>query len=289
MVTFRSHDLAPIPNIPEHIWPQAGLAAYLRTNLCYVVRHQKFANLAMPSLFTELVQRRKLANRDLRMTMLADKVAVKSVVTDILGGDWVIPTLWHGTDLPMTPEWAVPFVLKSRHGCNQNIFFRDGVDNWLSAREAAHRWLLHSYGKWLDEWLYGHIPRGLLIEPYVGERDRLPIDYKIYTFAGQATHVQVHLDRGSRHRWMLFDRNWKRVSAASADPDPLRPRSLQAMLDAAEALGRGFDFVRNDFYEINGKPLFGEMTFYPGSGLDKFHPTSLDAMLGGYWLEAGGR
>jgi TupA-like ATPgrasp len=289
MAIFRSQDLAPIANIPAHILPQAGLAGYLRTSLCYVARHQKFANLATPSLFTELVQRRKLANRDLRMAMLADKVVVKSVVADILGGDWVIPTLWQGSELPMTPEWPVPFVLKSRHGCNQNIFFRNEIDNWLPAREKAHRWLLYSYGKWLDEWLYSHIPRGLLIEPYVGERDRLPIDYKIYTFAGQATHVQVHLDRGSRHRWMLFDRNWKRVSAVSADPDPLRPRSLQAMIAAAEALGQGFDFVRNDFYEINGKPLFGEMTFYPGSGLDKFHPSSLDAILGGYWLEAGGR
>ncbi len=289
MAIFRSYDIAPIPNIPEHIWPQAGLVAYLRTNLCYVARHQRLANLTKPSLFTELVQKRKLANRNLRMAMLADKVAVKSVVTDVLGSDWIIPTLWHGTDLPMRPEWLVPFVLKSRHGCNQNIFFRESTDNWLSARETAHGWLLHSYGKWLDEWLYSHIPRGLLIEPYVGESDRLPIDYKIYTFAGQATHIQVHLDRGSRHRWMLFDRNWKRVSAASPDPDPVKPGSLHAMLEAAEALGQGFDFVRNDFYEINGKPLFGEMTFYPGSGLDKFHPPSLDAMLGEYWLEAGGR
>lgn len=289
MAILRTPDFVPIPNVSEHLWPKAGLGAYLRTNLCYVARHQKFANLTTPSLFTELVQRRKLANRDLRMAMLADKVAVKSVIADILGNDWVIPTLWHGTDLPMTPEWTVSFVLKSRHGCNQNIFFQQGIDSWLSARERAQGWLRQSYGKWLDEWLYNHIPKGLLIETYVGEPDKLPLDYKIYTFAGQATHIQVHLDRGRRHRWLLFDRNWKRVSAASADPDPLKPHSLPAMLDAAEALGRGFDFVRNDFYEINGKPLFGEMTFYPGSGLDKFHPLSLDATLGEYWLEAGGR
>jgi hypothetical protein len=61
------------------------------------------------------------------------------------------------------------------------------------------------------------------------------------------------------------------------------------MLAAAETLGAGFDFVRNDFYEIDGKPMFGEMTFYPGSGLDKFNPVSLDKMLGQQWLDAGGR
>jgi len=42
--------------------------------------------------------------------------------------------------------------------------------------------------------------------------------------------------------------------------------------------------VRVDFYEIDGHPRFGEMTFYPGSGLDPFDPPALDAMLGDRWL-----
>ena len=99
-----------------------------------------------------------------------------------------------------------------------------------------------------------------------------PLDYKIYTFGGRATHVQVHLDRETEHRWMLFDRDWTRVSAPTCDPNPVPPQSLAKMLDAAEKLGSGFDFVRCDFYEVAGQPLFGEMTFYPGSGLDKFAP-----------------
>lgn len=264
-------------------------AAWLRVHLCYLFRHQMCARLASPQSFTELVQRRKLENHDLRMPTLADKVAVKSLVADTLGKSWVIPTLWSGTELPASPPWAIPFVLKSRHGCNQNLFFRQGIDSWPLACKTAHKWLSQPYGQWLDEWLYQHIPRGLLIEPFVGNGTDLPIDYKIYTFGGQATHIQVHLERERRHRWMLFDRNWKRVSACTSDPDPAPPRSLPAMLAASEKLGSGFDFVRNDFYEIDGKPMFGEMTFYPGSGLDKFNPVSLDMMLGRHWLDAGGR
>ena len=61
------------------------------------------------------------------------------------------------------------------------------------------------------------------------------------------------------------------------------------MVAAAEKLGAGFDFVRVDFYEVGGRPLFGEMTFYPGSGLDKFAPVTLDTELGKLWLAAGGR
>ena len=128
-----------------------------------------------------------------------------------------------------------------------------------------------------------------MIEPFIGDAGKLPVDYKIYTFGGRATHIQVHLDRENRHRWILFDRDWQRVSAPTADADPEKPLSLSRMLIAAEKLGRGFDFVRADFYEVDDQPLFGELTFYPGSGLDKFHPVSLDEDLGQLWRAAGGR
>ena len=267
--------------------PPSSLAK-LRIAICYFARHQRLISFENPATFTELVQRRKLKGRDARMAMLADKVAVKTFVIATLGPEWVTPTYWHGTDLPEAPDWPLPFVVKSRHGCNQNAFFRDSVAGWPKVRQRARRWMKQSYGKLLDEWLYTQIPRGILVEPFIGASDAVPVDYKIYTFGGSATHVQVHLDREHDHRWMLFDRNWRRVSDHTNDPDPAPPQSLAKMLDASEKLGSGFDFVRCDFYEVGEKPVFGEMTFYPGSGLDKFHPISLDALLGEHWLAAGG-
>lgn len=269
--------------------PSAARWAKLRVGLCYLFRHQRFADLAEPSTFTELVQRRKLESRDQRMVTLADKLAVKSFAAERLGEEWVTPTYWCGTELPAAPICPLPFVIKARHGCNQNIFFRDNVEGWHRARAKVKRWLKRPYGKLLDEWIYADIPRGLLIEPFVGADGHLPIDYKIYTFGGRATHIQVHLDREHKHRWILFDRDWWRVSLPVGNSDPAAPTTLQQMLAAAEKLGRGFDFVRSDFYEVGGRPRFGEMTFYPGSGLDKFSPVSLDAELGKLWLEAGGR
>lgn len=279
---FTGPDIRGVALAAPTLW------AKLRIALCYLARHQRLVSFENPKTFTELVQRRKLIGRDQRMAVLADKVAVKAFVVATLGPEWVTPTLWHGTDLPDTPDWTLPFVVKSRHGCNQNAFFRDSVANWPKTRQRARRWMKQSYGKLLDEWLYAQIPRGILVEPFIGRCDTVPLDYKIYTFGGRATHVQVHLDRENDHRWMLFDRNWRRVSAPTNDPDPAPPQSLAKMLDAAEKLGSGFDFVRCDFYEVSGKPLFGEMTFYPGSGLDKFHPISLDPLLGKHWLAAGG-
>lgn len=236
--------------------------------------------------FTELIQARKLFERDPRLPALADKVLVKRFVADRLGDEWIIPTLWHGDSLPIMPPWPRPFIVKSRHGCNQTIVVAAGDPDWRSVRQRAAGWTAKPYGGWLDEWLYRHVTRGILVEPFVGDGDGVPIDYKFYVFAGRVEFVQVHLGRGTRHRWILLDRDWRQVSAPNGDAEPHRPGSLAAMITAAETLARGFDFVRVDLYEVAGRPLFGEMTFYPGSGLDRFDPLSLDACLGEHWRRA---
>lgn len=269
--------------------PAGGRAAeLLRIRLTYLWRHRRLPALAEPRLFNELVQDRKLRGRDARQSALSDKVGVKAFVTEWIGPEWVIPTLWYGPALPAHPPWERPFVVKARHGCNQNAFVRTGEEDWQAIRRQSARWVRKTYGYWLDEWLYRHIPRGLLVEPFVGTGGGLPIDYKLFVFDGRVEFVQVHLGREHRHCWIVFDRDWRRVSSPTGDADPQRPASLCRMFEAAEELGREFDFVRVDLYDVQGRPLFGEMTFYPGSGLDPFNPASLDRVMGDHWLSARG-
>lgn len=265
------------------------LKAQLRIAITYLWRHHRLPRLARPERFTEFVQHRKLFDRDRRLPALSDKLAVKHLVADRIGADWITPTLWHGTMLPAQPDWPVPFVVKSRHGCNQRAFVRAATDDWQAVRRRAAGWLAKPYGLWLDEWLYTQIPRGVLVEPFIGSNGVLPLDYKLYVFGGEVACVQVHLERETRHRWMLFDRDWQRMSSRTADADPSPPRSLQRMIEAAQTLAQGLDFVRVDFYEIDGQPRFGEMTFYPGSGLDPFDPPELDLVLGRLWARARAR
>lgn len=260
--------------------------ARLRIALTYLWRHHRLPRIGQPERFTEFVQHRKLFDRDPRLASFSDKVIAKQLVADRIGANWITPTLWHGTVLPEQSPWPRPFVVKSRHGCNQRAFVRLDDDDWETVRQRSAGWMEHPYGLWLDEWLYTQIPRGLLVEPFIGTHGQLPLDYKLYVFGGKVACAQVHLDRETRHRWMLFDRDWRRLSAASIDADPIAPASLQQMIEAAETLAQGFDFVRVDFYEIAGQPRFGEMTFYPGSGLDPFDPPALDTMLGRLWAEA---
>lgn len=259
--------------------------ARLRILLTYAWRHRRVARLDRPVRFTDWVQWRKLYDRDARMAPLADKLAVKHHVARVLGCDWVTPTLYHGPDLPDAPCWPVPFVVKSRHGSNQRAFVRTGQEDWGAVRRAAARWMRGPYGQWLDEWSYRLVPRGIIVEPFIGAGGEFPVDYKIYVFGGRATCVKVDCNREHGHWRAIYDLDWRQVWAPEGWQDQPPPPSLGAMIAAAETLAAGFDFVRVDFYEVGGAPRFGEMTFYPGSGLSPL-PAPLDHWLGAHWTAA---
>lgn len=252
--------------------------------IIYRWRHGCWPALSAPRCFNEHVQWRKLNDRDEALARLTDKLEAKRIAVERLGSERVIPTLWSGTLLPELPPGRLPLIVKANHGCNQSIVIRTPED-WLRARTVAPGWLERPYGVWLDEWHYGRARRMLLIEPFVGPADRLPIDYKIHVFHGRAEVVQVHVDRGvpGRHRWTQFDRAWRRLSAPTGKADPAAPETLVQMLAAAETLAAGFDALRVDFYEVDGRLLFGEFCLFPGSGLDRFDPPSLDRRLGTLW------
>ncbi len=266
---------------------KSPLHARLRVAISYGWRHGRLPDLAAPRRFTELVQLRKLYDRSPDQTVLMDKIAAKRIAAATLGQEWTVPTLWHGTDLPAAPSFAMPAIVKARHGCNQNAVLRrePSAAEWQRLGKRARRWQRAPYGLWLDEWAYRGVPRGVIAEPLLGGGQRLPIDYKIYVFGGKATHVQVHLDRGGRrHRWILHDRDWRPL-IEGADRPPAPP-SLAAMLDAAEALAAGKNFLRIDFYDVGGRPYFGEYCLYPGSGFDPFAADWIDFELGALWLAA---
>ncbi len=262
--------------------------AWARITLCYLWRFGRLPNLAVPTRFTELVQLRKLYDRDAGMTACLDKHEFKRSVADCLGDAWVTPTLACWPTLPpFRPGFGGAAMFKARSGCNQYapLSADASPECWQSLKRRANRWTAAPYGGWLDEWAYRDAPRGVLAEPMLGDGETPLTDYKIYVFGGEATHIQVHTGRGSNHRWVLYDRSGKRM-ARRTGPGPGLPRSLPDMLRAAERLAAPFHFARVDFYEIGGRPRFGEFCFYPGSGLDRFEEDWIDAELGRLWLAA---
>ena len=127
----------------------------------------------------------------------------------------------------------------------------------------------------------------ILVEPFMSMDKSVPTDYKFYVFHGEPKYIQVDTDRECGHRMVFFDAKWSKAPFVISYPNEsrpvARPKSLEQMLDAAARLGRDFSFVRVDFYEIDGKPYIGELTFFPGSGGGKFIPSEYDEILGSHW------
>ncbi len=257
-----------------------NFAARLRVSVAYWWRHARWPNLDQPRRFTEWVQWRKLNDRDDALAQLTDKSIAKRLAAELIDPSFIIPTLWRGRELPELPPAALPLMVKANHGCNQYVAVHT-PDDWQRARRISPRWLSSSYGRWLDEHHYGAARRDIIVEPFVGQGGQLPLDYKIYVFGGRAEMVQVHQGRGRKHRWTQWGRDWQPLSDNARDI--AQPRSLAIMLDAAERLAGNRDFLRVDFYEIDGQPKFGEFCLFPGSGLDPFDPVSLDQRLGALW------
>ncbi len=244
-----------------------------------------------PRTHTEKVQRAKIFNRDPRLPQRADKILVKDFVRDRLGSEWVTPTLWHGEHLPPLEQrtWLIPFVIKANNGSSWNFFVRQQSDlDWKRIESLAAEWQSHRCGAELGEWLYGAIIPALLVEPFIGELCELPVDYKLWTFGGKVRMVQAATDRYSELKYKTFDTNWDRlpvkIAAYPSDPRPIpKPLSLSQMIEAAEILAEDLQFVRIDFYEVGNVPKFGEMTFYPGAGIDGFDPPEWEFKLGKLW------
>jgi len=267
----------------EHLPPEPSLKVQ------YARYHFRIPNLKAPKLFSEKVQYRKLHDRSPMLPLYADKVKAKLLVADALGSEWVIPTLWSGSSLPPREErnWPLPYVIKANHGCEMNIFVRSAADqNWDVIESKTAEWLsVRYYNKVRHEWLYSQIVPQILVEPYIGSTEELPTDYKFLVFDGRVEYIAVHSGRQDHHPHFVafYDRAWDRqpfkLNSALNHPGIPKPTSLDRMIAAAERLAKDTPFVRVDFYEIGGKPLFGEMTFYPGSGLALF-PREYDLRLG---------
>jgi len=52
------------------------------------------------------------------------------------------------------------------------------------------------------------------------------------------------------------------------------------MKELARKLSAGFPQVRVDLYEINGRPYFGELTFYTCGGMGRWKKREYDERLG---------
>ena len=262
----------------------------------YRIKTGRKLNLKNPKRYTEKLQKYKLYYRDPLMKQCVDKYEVRKYV-ELKGFGDTLNELYGVYSDPSEIEFdKLPdsFVLKDTLGSGGNsvILVPDKKKvNLNEIREEIKRWVgKESRNKNPGrEWVYDSQRHRIVAEKYLICKDveDLP-DYKFFCFDGEPQYIYMmenytqHHDKGILG---FLDIDFKllpvrRKDFAPMKKQPKKPKNYSKMLKMAKKLSEGFPHVRVDFYNVNGKIIFGEMTFFNASGYTEFEPDEFDFELG---------
>jgi hypothetical protein len=254
----------------------------------------KKLNLLNPSTFNEKLQWLKLHDRNPLYTSYVDKYEVREFIEKTIGKECLVPLLGvydevEDVDFSILPD---QFVLKPTHTSGNVIICRDKTKlDLIETKKTLIKWLKREYFWYQREWPYKNIkPRIICEELLVNETQEDLIDYKILCFNGEPKCLFLCTDRRSLSGLKVdfYDLNWNPLPFERHYPKSgkliEKPECLEELLELSKTLSRGIPFVRVDFYIVNKQIKFGELTFYPGSGLEEFSPESFDYLLGS-WID----
>ena len=248
-----------------------------------------------PVTFNEKLQWLKVYNRKPEYTMMADKYAVREYVAKTIGKEYLIPLVggpWKSFERIDFNSLPDKFVLKCTHDCASAIVCDGKKDfNISDARKKLSKSLKYNFYYYGREWPYKKILPQIIAEKYISDErgDELK-DYKFMCFNGKVKCVFVCSERHSEDglKVTIFNRDWRelpferRCPKSSSKID--QPKYLTKMIELSERLAQKNIFIRSDFYEVNDRIYFGEITFFPGSGFENFIPEKYDEILGS-WLK----
>jgi len=265
----------------------------LYLKIYYRLKTKKRLNLKNPKSYNEKINWLKLYYRNEEMTLSADKIEVRKKIYSLFGDKYLVPILWTGNDPVDIPYSKLPnkFVIKTNHASGTNIIVTD--KSKLDREDVTNKlnlWLKTNYFFPKREWAYKNINRRILIEEYINQLDSDELrDYRIFCFNGvpKIVTVDFSITDKKKVRRNVYDLDWNLLPVQLSYPNETKiklekPANFEEMLEVSRVLSKPFPHVRIDLYNINGKILFGEMTFYHQSGMAVFVPNDFDITLGSY-------
>ena len=251
---------------------------------CIMQRKLCFKN---PQTFNEKLQWLKINDRKKIYTTMVDKIKVKDYIKDVIGSEYIVPTIgvYNSFDEINFSELPSKFVIKCSHDSGGVIIVKDKNNlDIKKAKEKIERHLKTNFYYHGREWPYKNVEPKILIEKYIGDN---PNDYKFMCFNGKVKCSFVCSERHEELKVTFFDLDWNKMPFERHYPSSKRqiskPKNYQKMIELSEKISKDLLFARIDFYEIDGKIYFGEITFYPGNGTEEFTPEKYDYLLGS-WL-----
>ncbi|WP_289041328.1 ATP-grasp fold amidoligase family protein [uncultured Zobellia sp.] len=252
----------------------------------------KKLDLERPVEFNQKIQWLKVYYKRDLLTQLVDKYDVREYVKDKIGeqylneliGVYKKPSEINFDTLPQQ------FVIKATHGFHFNILVNDKSKfNKRKAKLLLHKWIRkNQYWRGGLEWAYKNAEPKIIVEKYLEELGKEDInDYKFFCFNGEPKFLNIDIDRGSTLKRAYYDIEWNKLPVRRAHIQQLenelpKPPNFEKMIEIARTLAFDFPFVRVDLYNLDGKIIFGEMTFYPGDGRLDFSPDEYNTIFGNY-------
>ena len=264
--------------------------------LRYLFQMGRRLNLKNPQTFQEKLQWLKLHDHNPEYTMMVDKVKVKGYVSEKVGDQYVIPLLgvWERAEDIEWEKLPRRFVLKTNHsGGNTGVIIcrdKETLDREDAVKKLNESLKSDVYRN-LREWPYKNIERRVLAEAYMEDEYGELRDYKFFCFDGEVKALFIATDRqtpGVDLKFDFFDADYRHLDVRQGHPNseipPKMPVSFEEMKRVASVLSKGIPHVRVDFYEINGRPFFGELTFCHFGAMVPFEPEEWDYKFG-KWLD----
>lgn len=249
----------------------------------YFRGYKKILNFNNPKTFGEKIQWIKLYGNIEQYSNVVDKYKVRKIIEEKIGSEY-LPNLYgvykktKDIDFDKLPH---KFVLKCNHGCGYNIICDNKSDlDKDRTLQKLDKWLKEDFSKEAKENQYKNITPVIICEEYLGDDSESLIDYKYFCFDGVPKFIQVISGRGIDTRANFYDLEWNRINLRTKlknlEKEFEIPVNLLQMNNLATILSQEYPFVRVDFYNINGRIVFGELTFTPGGGVSKFRPIEKD-------------
>lgn len=260
--------------------------------LMYHVLMDRKLDLKNPRTFNEKLQWLKLYNRNPLYTTMVDKYEVKSYVSSIIGSEYIIKTLGIYEDFDDIDFSKLPdrFVIKCTHDSGGVVICKDKSKFDISkARKKINECLKSNFYFMGREWPYKNVKPRIIIEEFLDNHDNNDLnDYKFMCFNGKFKCSFVCTERRSDDglKVTFFDKNWNVMPFerhySKSKKKIEKPKNYNKMIELSEKLAKKMPFVRIDFYEVEGKIYFGEITFFPGNGTEEFTPEKYDYVLGSW-------
>ena len=241
--------------------------------------------------YNEKLQWLKLFDHTETYRSLTDKIAAKQIVSDWIGGQYVLPTIgqWGSFDEVDFKNLPDSFVLKCNHDSGSaTVVDNKSMVDMAKLKRKYDDAMSYDYYYAEREWNYRGIKRKIFAEPKLTNADGSEVkDYKVFTFEGIPKLVQVDYTRFSHHMRAMYSPSWDWLGFSTEYPlcrevEP-RPKAMDELLRLSEVLSKGLKHVRVDWYVVDGEIFFGEMTFHHGGGTEKFSDEYWNFRMGD-WL-----